>query len=101
MARNLFKDVMSNLCIFLEEDGFWDSEKENYMEMNENCKYLSKAVSDFLEKNPERKNYEFSVSSECIFESPGLEVYATSIALAYYDNKNLIVESMILDNYLY
>ena len=49
MARNLFKDVMSNLCIFLEEDGFWDSEKENYMEMNENCKYLSKAVSDFLE----------------------------------------------------
>lgn len=27
MARNLFKDVMSNLCIFLEEDGFWGFRK--------------------------------------------------------------------------
>ena len=71
------------------------------MEMNENGKRLSEAISDFLEKNPEQKNYKFSVSSECIFESPGLDAYATSIALAYYDNKNLIVESMILDSYFY
>lgn len=55
MAKNLFEDVMSNLCIFLEEDGFWDSERENYMEMNENGKRLSEAISDFLEKNPEQK----------------------------------------------
>lgn len=101
MAKNIFEETMNGLYNFLEGQGFYNSERQDYMEMNENGDCLSEAVSNFLEENPKQRAYKFSVSSECAFESPGFDVYVTSIAFAYYNNDNLIVESIILESYCY
>lgn len=88
MARCMFEDIITDLYDFLGSHDFLDFEKNGYMEINENCKSLSEAVFDFLEKNSERKNYDFSISSE----SPGLDdVNATVIISSYYDNENLTI----------
>lgn len=88
MARCMFEDIITDLYDFLDSHGFLDFEKDGYMEINKNGESLNEAVFDFLEKNPERKNYEFSISSE----SPGLDdTNATVIISSYYDNENLTI----------
>ena len=103
MAKDLtmFEETMADLYDFLDSHGFWDSERHDYLELNENGDCLGETVFNFLKENPKQRAYKFSVSSECAFESPGFDAYVTSIAFAYYNNDNLIVESIILKSYYY
>ena len=98
MANDLtmYEETMADLYDFLDSHGFWDSERHDYMEMNDDGDCLGETVFNFLEENSKHRNYKFNVSQECAFESPGLDVYVTSIAFAYYDNDNLIVESSFI-----
>ena len=98
MTENLtmFEETMADLYDFLDNHGFWDSERHDYMEMNENGDCLGETVFNFLEENPKHKSYKFNVSQECAFESPGFDVYVTSIAFVYYKNDKLFVESTFI-----
>lgn len=100
MANDLtmFEETMADLYDFLDSHGFWNSERHNYMEMNNKGDCLGETVFNFLKENPKHKNYKFNISQECAFESSllGLVVYVTSIAFTYYINNKLIVESTFI-----
>ena len=100
MANDLtmFEETMADLYDFLDSNGFWNSERHNYMEMNENGDCLGETVFNFLKENPKHRSYKFNVSQECAFESSllGLVVYVISIAFTYYKNDKLIVESTFI-----
>lgn len=94
----MFEEVMADLYDFLDNHGFWDSERHDYLELNENGDCLGETVFNFLKKNPKRRAYKFDISQECAFESSllGLDVYVTSIAFTYYKNDKLIVNSTFI-----
>ena len=92
----MIRKVMESLNEYLNKAGFWDSEIEEYNEINKNGDYLENVIREFLEKDSKQRNYKFYVASSCISESPSVEFYAVAIGFGYFVDNNFQVDNYIL-----
>jgi hypothetical protein len=69
----------------LEAKGFWNESKECWKEINENDERLEDAIEEICERyEPEGgKRYDFDIDCEQVYESPGLDIFVVSVAIAY------------------
>ena len=69
----------------LKAKGFWNESKECWKEINENDERLEDAIEEICERyEPEGgKRYDFDIDCEHVYESPGLDIFVVSVAIAY------------------
>lgn len=79
----------------MRESGFWDDGK--WKEYNDEGKSFEDVISDFLDEKLEfRFDCSYDISVEQAFESPGVDIYAIAISLAYCSNKEDVFSDSLL-----
>lgn len=72
----------------MEKSGFWDGDRWN--EYNERGEAFKDIVSDVMSDYNSECEWDWDIVREQTFESPGMNVYATAISVAFYSEKNML-----------
>lgn len=72
----------------MEKEGFWDGGR--WSEYNEKLEAFEDKVSEVLMSYETDGFYDWDITHEQTFESPGMNVYATAISVAFYSEENML-----------
>lgn len=72
----------------MEKAGFWDGDKWN--EYNEKREAFEDKVPEVLMSYETDGFYDWDITHKQTFESPGMNVYATAISVAFYSEENML-----------
>lgn len=72
----------------MEKAGFWDGDKWN--ERNKKGEVFEDKVSEVLMSYETDDFYDWDITHEQTFDSPGMNVYATAISVAFYSEENML-----------
>lgn len=72
----------------MEKAGFWDGDKWN--EYNKKGEAFENKVSEVLMSYETDGFYDWDITHEQTFDSPGMNIYATAISVAFYSEENML-----------
>lgn len=72
----------------MEKSGFWDGDRWN--EYNEKGEAFENIASDVMSDYNSECEWDWDITHEQIFESPGMDIYATAISVAFYSEENML-----------
>ena len=72
----------------MEKEGFWDGDRWN--EYNEKGEAFEDIASDVMSDYNSECEWDWDIVHEHTFESPGMDIYAIAISVAFYSEKNML-----------
>ncbi len=69
----------------MDKAGFWDGDRWN--EYNEKGETFEDIASDVMSNYDSECMWDYDVTHEQVFDSPGMNIYATAISIAFYSNE--------------
>lgn len=79
----------------MDKAGFWDGDRWN--EYNERGEAFENIASDVMSNYDTECMWDWDITSEQVFESPGMDIFVTAISFAIYlDGKNEVLSYSLL-----